>query len=830
MSFTLTLKAKGLFTNPNELSEAPKGGMSVADNVVIDKDEVVETRRGFATLEGKFSNAADRAHNLLEYQDVLIAHYSDDALAYYDANTDAWVDYTGTYLEPDATFGRIRGVSANQNFYFITSAGVQRLDAFDSIPITAGGVKALGGTAVLTGVSGFMNDDTQVAYKIVWGFNDLNNNLVLGVPSERIVVSNSTGGTRDVDIKFTVPDEITTEDFYQIYRTSFSATAASEPNNEYGLVFEDNPTAGEITTGTITITDSTQDNLRGATLYTSTSQEGSGATNEPPPLAKDIATFRDRVFYANTVSPHRLQITLVAVGGSSGVNIGDTITIDGVAYTGAAAEDASADEFQVVTSGTAAQNINDTARSLVRVINNSTTNTRLNGFYLSDFDELPGQILVEEKGVGGAAFSAIFSGSSVAWNPPLPSSGTSISSTNDAFEHYLYFSKSQQPDAVPLTNFFAVGSADRKILRILPLRDALFIFKEDGIFRLTGVDEASFRVDLLDNTVTLLGAETASILNNQIYLLTEQGVATVSDTGVRVISRSIEIDLLELLSEDLDGVIEHSFGVSYESDRKYILFTIERSSDTVATQAYVYNNATSTWTRWTLSKTCGLVRRFDDKLYLGDATSNSVNVERKSRDFTDYVDDEIDVTLLTVNEDQLTFSSIAGMEVGDIIFESSTIFAKIVAIDSETEVITVNRSVGFTPGTIQLLKAIESIVEFLPEVSKNAGSLKQYRELSSLFKTAVFDSLQVGFKSDLSPAREEVSLVGQGIGLWGLIPWGSGQWGGGERAFPLRTYVPLEKQTCSQLTVRIRLKEAFSFFRLNGISYVYNMLSERLRR
>ena len=50
MSQSLNLKISGLYTNPNQFSEVPKGSLSVAKNIVIDKGGVAESRRGFQTF------------------------------------------------------------------------------------------------------------------------------------------------------------------------------------------------------------------------------------------------------------------------------------------------------------------------------------------------------------------------------------------------------------------------------------------------------------------------------------------------------------------------------------------------------------------------------------------------------------------------------------------------------------------------------------------------------------------------------------------------------------------------------------------------------------
>jgi hypothetical protein len=168
-----------------------------------------------------------------------------------------------------------------------------------------------------------------------------------------------------------IPEGITTDDFFQVYRSGLSANASSEPNDEMGLVYEANPTSGELAAKSISVTDQTPEDLRGATLYTSDSQEGLAQANEPPPFAKDIAYFKGCLFYGNVKSKQRKVFTVISVGGTQGIQLNDVLTIAGTAYTAKASEDASNDEFQLSTGGTPAQNIADTALSLVRVINQS---------------------------------------------------------------------------------------------------------------------------------------------------------------------------------------------------------------------------------------------------------------------------------------------------------------------------------------------------------------------------------------------------------------------------------------------------------------------------
>lgn len=217
-------------------------------------------------------------------------------------------------------------------------------------------------------------------------------------------------------------------------------------------------------------------------------------------------------------------------------------------------------------------------------------------------------------------------------------------SDNESKPNRIYYSKFQQPDAVPVVNFVDVGAEHKAILRIFPLRDSLFIFKEDGLFRLSG-DTAPFSVSLFDGSAILIAPDSLDTTNNLIYGWTTQGINTVSEAGVSLISRNIDVDILKLASSNYPNFATATFGVGYRSDNAYYIWTVKQTNDTVATICYRYSNLTSTWTTFDQSKTCGLVRPSDDKLYLGPGDINSIEQERKSFNRTDYSDREISTNL-----------------------------------------------------------------------------------------------------------------------------------------------------------------------------------------
>lgn len=820
MTLAIDLKAKGLYTDPNPLG-TPQGALIQADNVVIDSDDIIEQRRGFA----KYGSAITDVKKFFSYKGSIIVH-NGTKMSYDSDGLGTWADYSGTYSPPSGV-SRILSEEANRNFYFLTSLGVKKLDEVTGSVVSAGMPKALDGTAALTGASGWFATDGQVAYRVVWGKTDANSNKIIGSPSQRILVANSSGGDRNVNVTISIPSGITTSHFYQIYRSAASSGATAEPNDELQLIVEKNPTSGEITAGSITYTDMTPESLRGATLYASPSQQGILQANEPPPLAKDIANYKQMMLYANTISKHRLNITMISVGGSAGVQVADTIEIDGVTYTGAAAEDATAGEFEIITSGTPAENIDLTARSLVRVINRYSLNTTVYAFYMTGYDDLPGQILIEERGIGGTEFSAVSSRGG-AFSPELPSSGTTYASANDTALNRVFISKLSQPEAVPLLQYLDCGSANKSIKRIIALRDSVFVLKEDGIFRIVGEDPTTLRQALFDNTSILINAESAVSFNNQIYCLTSQGVAAISDSGVAIMSRPIEDVLVELSASQYTNLDSVSFGLSYESDRKFILFTVSETTDTYSNQQYVYNYVTNSWTRWTLKASHAFVHDSDSRIYYFDPLLGYIMQERKSFTNMDYADD--DVLLQITGQSGLTVEvvSSSGVVVGYTL--SDGVRSSIITAIPDTTHITVTDLFTWPFGAARAYKPISCVVQWAPIHGGNPAIIKHFTDILMKFREATFDSLTLTYNSDLSGYDESNSIVPSFAGLWGYFPWGYPSWGGRDVFLQtIRTWAPLNKARARWLNFQIEHEQALANFALAGISINYRAMSLRSR-
>ena len=143
----LDLQLRGLYTSPNNLSAVPQGALEVADNVVIDRINIVESRRGQTQYGSPLSIGSSQVKKLFNYASSLILNY-DDKMAY-DSGNGNWVTYPGIYIAPSNDY-KMRSLEALKNFYYTTSKGIYKIDKLNATPRPAGVVEALSGTYTLS--------------------------------------------------------------------------------------------------------------------------------------------------------------------------------------------------------------------------------------------------------------------------------------------------------------------------------------------------------------------------------------------------------------------------------------------------------------------------------------------------------------------------------------------------------------------------------------------------------------------------------------------------------------------------------------------------------
>lgn len=828
MSQDSILKTFGLVSQYSSLSVA-KGSLIIAENCNIRRENVIENRRGYKSY-GTLSNTPTQ---LMVYRDRVLTH-NGTAISY-DNGSGTFSSYSGSYSAPTSRLMRYE-VDAT-NLYITTSDGIKVIqDIAGTAARSAGAPRSLDLSYATTGASGFLANNFQCAYRAIFKRIDQNGNVLIGYPSQRMWATNSAGGSRNTLITTFLPSDAIVGDEIQFYRTTqVTGVASDTAGDEMGLVFSATLVSADITAGFITVTDAIVDDLRGETLYTSPSQEGIEGANEKPPLSKDLALFKSNfMFYANTSTRQRLYVTLV---GTSGLT-GNTITLAGTTYNFGVAEIVSgggSPQAAVSATGTAAVDIDLTARSLVRVINRFASNTSCYAYYLSGSEDLPGQILIESRALGGATFTILSSNATIGgmFNPPPPvgTPNSKSTSSNDESKNGLFYSKFQQREHVPLANKLSIGPANSNILRIASLRDSLIIIKEEGVYRLTGEDPNSFSVTPLDLTVKCRAADSVVVLNNEVFMLANQGIVKVSDTGVEVISRAIEPDILPLLTY---SNISASYGVAYESDKTYILSMAALSNDTSNTQQYIYNTFTRCWTKYTFGITAGVHESTSDKLYFTKAGENKIFQERKDFSISDYSDPETAITITILGAQSVTFTSSITPEAGCAIEQGGT---KVVTTDvtlvsgiTWTATLLTETPISWVTGSANLFPSVDMRIKYNAWAAEAPGLIKQVRQVEMLADNIpgnnTASSVILTFETDIGEADGEVEVV-TNSSSWGLSPWGGFPWGGVKDNSGYPTYVPRTQQYCRLMNPGVRFINANEKLSLVGLVLTFEMISER---
>jgi len=462
-------------------------------------------------------------------------------------------------------------------------------------------------------------------------------------------------------------------------------------------------------------------------------------------------------FGAEIVSSPTVIVTNVDEGPCADATEGTATALTVTVTTQGEGEKASDNEVLLSQLASVARAVDLTARSLVRVINRSTSSVY--AYYLSGSTDVPGKMLFESRTLTdtdnpfyimanssntGSSFNPVVSpdlsvnaGTSILFDNPASGqvrlnvtdhglltgdqiliSGsynaspsididgiytiTTISSSafwivaslgadstvvanevgisylpdvdtsdNEVRPNRVYYSKLQQPESVPLVNTIDVGAEDKAILRIVPLRDSLFVFKEDGLYRISG-ESSPFTLSLFDASCILVAPDSIGILNNVVYGWTKKGIENITESGVQTISRPIDVDVLPKASAQYPDFRTATWGVGYESDNAYIVFTVVETTDSIATTAYRYSNLTGSWTTMDKTNTCGIVGA-DDKLYMGAGDTNSIEQERKEFSRTDYADREFEKNVqsgsLSNNGLTILFTSVTDFDIGDVLVQ-----------------------------------------------------------------------------------------------------------------------------------------------------------------
>lgn len=583
--------------------------------------------------------------------------------------------------------------------------------------------------------------------------------------------------------------------------------------------------------------DTIADRDLGDAAYWNDTDEGPGLSHDRPPWAKLMALYRGHLFAANTLGEHVLNLRMTSQAFVTGV---DTITIAGQTYTAVAAVANLWSEFQkFTTETTTAKNVAKTAQSLCAAINyNYQSSVRAE--YVSGFNDAPGKILLRSRLLGGSSFAATVNVTATGnlFEPILPTAGITVSSKNDADPAVLFWSLQDRPEAMPTSNQKLIGKSGKKILGLVALAEALLIYKEDGLFILTGEsDSLGGRLWVViekDPTLISVAPDSLVALDNSGHAVSTKGIQRSTTVSSPLVSGAIEADIIEILATN-PNVSTLFCGIGYEAYHLYILGAPEFKTDTLNTIAWVWNYDDDAWTIWRRPIVAGLVSSVDGKFYFLHAQDPYVYQERKTFTRDDIQDETIAVTLTavgttvdasgaTVSTCDLAWSyAYHALAKGDLVTQAApAIQAKVNAVTSlggANYRLTLDANYPTLTTGAQTVSCGYRMEVTWMESGGNPGAAKQFAEVQIYQERNEALHNELGFQSDTQDTTEFLSILSQGA-----IPPVEGV------ATPIRTAVPQDHQRATALRTTFRNDYCLEQVNLLQITYRLRFYGMRTAR
>jgi hypothetical protein len=637
----------GLVTNVAE-TQAPPGTLIEAENVVVRRPGCIESRDGLQLVQTLASGFAAYGFSW-RTKDFVLVNNGSNVFDWRDtaAATYRYADYGGGLIDPQPmrrdVFSR---AEARANLYLPYSAGVLKMTS-DAGPWRATGAVPLAAftsspqytPVVVTGA--WLQNNEQVAYRLVTTKKDANGLVTRSIPSGALIAVNTSGGARSLSIGISLLGTTSpfAGDTVELYRSRSFPTSVT-PDDELRLV---------ATFPSSQLPQSYVDNIApaamGAVIYTAPSRGGISQQNERPPACACLALFRSSLFFANVRGPRKIKVSYtyasaslttaagigrrvytgdITNGSPTMLNLSSTAGLEkGMLITGTGVAGGATITNIVGTTVTMSANASATT---VGVTANFFDAMRLSGGAWFSAHDIPlalalvassgpftaYEVTPPESGYGKTIVIETTSRATTAqtiqathgseYSPPLPNfDGTPLALDQDVWPGAIYWSKPDEPEHVRALDYAFVGDQGKAILGLVPTRDALFILKEDGIFRLTGANGV-WRIDPFDPTARCVLPGSVRALRGRGVFLGDRGVAIVSDeSGIELASAAIN-DLVKPLIDqvltswastgfyELPGMGGAHASCVFERESEY---TLARGS-TVA--PLVYNDLTGAWT------------------------------------------------------------------------------------------------------------------------------------------------------------------------------------------------------------------------------------------
>lgn len=857
----IRLEATGLYLDPSELT-APAGSMREALNVRIKRQNLIEPRPGFPLTAVSGASGGGRA--VFTWDGQVYAAFGTELWHCDGSPTEVLAGSTSLAISSDAAFfapmGRCGYVTTDNGVYRIATPG-------SSTAVLAGIVAPSIPIAALAAGSG-LPANSSVAFRVVFA-DSVNDQLLLGPPSPP--VSLATGGAASgVLMQVFLPPSITAGMRVQVYRTE-AVASPGETGDEMFLARDEVVTSADVAAQFIMITVmDLPSEVLGASLYTNETQEGILQAAYPPPEAKCLAWWKNMAFYGDTqergyvLTGTTSTVGADAIGGYTATLAGVTATAGSPIITGLAPghgiqAGVYVSEGTIVSIAGAripANALVISAAATTITINANTTGVGaaavnlnvfgvldVNGFDLINAVVADGvkqfttreelmQLVAAYGGIvdvtlevsdleaavftmtwrGDAAFGIGYTGATGVTLVGLYGLTPSPGVVADPIPSRVAWSKTLQPEAVPLLQYQDIGDWRAPVMRLIPTRDSLFVLKSDGVWRITGDDPDSLRVEDFDRTLRLIHRRAADVFDNQVWAWTSNGVVAISEAGAQRMSEPAIGSALEASQENIItlGLSAPPGGcfIAGCTNQECVLVGVPSSTATGAnaTAEYIYcwEGKTGAWVRWQALTNIdwrGGVEHKGDMLLVGE--DGSLMYQNDDR-----TDAEAAVTVSLAETTQATIGALGSAGVGHRVTQGSVVAWLTEALGSAAYTTTATLADGAATTAFPMTCTVEW------NASPTPGTMSHWRQLRAQMTTlAQAWRVLFGFTS------ERVHTLAQ---VW--QDFSSPQTEQGVTA--LRMFIPRAQARCARLRPRLTIVSAGQQWLLNGITLTFEPMRD----
>ncbi len=458
--------------------------------------------------------------------------------------------------------------------------------------------------------SGVLANNQRCAYRAIIVYKALDGSEWVGAPSQPYYVTNTTGGARDVSLRWQLPKENGTtatalkatdkKAYLQVYRSIINVANTSEAVADMRLVYEKAISAGDVSTGYITVADivpasGATGGLMGQDLYTNPTYEGELAAAYTAPASDSPCFWGNRIWFPNPSFKTSEIMRLVSIGGS-GLVAGQTLAFSSASgsftLTGVLeAAVPTAAQFRVYTTGTLSENIRNTVIEICQAANESSSNV------ICDLQPANAGAVTPDT-IGAYEVRSRVIGEVITITPSVPaayiqqdaSTVTKALSTDN-----LAWSKVGEPHAVQIGNTGQLGPQNTVIYKMVELRNSLFAFTSYGIYIVRDPENPSF--ELFDPTVFAVGKQLICTDGDAIYVWAFDGIYSVTESGARRISDAINPDI-QTLTNLFATTLQYSACASVDIIRGRVQFWYDLNGACALTTAYVFDRQNNAWQTW----------------------------------------------------------------------------------------------------------------------------------------------------------------------------------------------------------------------------------------